>query len=271
MSRRFLLVGVIALGGASLGCDTLKARHRATLGAEFYKKGDFRNALYKYEQAAALDPTIDTLHLNLAFSYAQLFSQTPKSREGYEYGGLAVKEFEEYLRRHPDHEKAHNYLVQTFVDTNRYDDAVAYFKPLTDKTPPDLEAISTLGQIAAKTNRMEQALTWYELRVKTNPADADGPYNLGVLIWDHLHNHLEVQGPARLALADRGISALQKAIALRPHASNGFTYLNLIYRERAAGEPDDVAKAADIAEAEKNLKTALDLRKEETPPTAAKK
>lgn len=263
------LLALAALALVGGGCDTLRARHRAGLGADAYKKGDFHAASYKYEQALALDPGLDAVHLNLGYTYLQLYTQSPKSHEGHEYGGLAVKEFEEFLERRPGDEKARNYLVQTFVDTNRYDDAVSYFKPETERTPPSLEAITTLGQIAAKTNRIDQALAWYELRVKSNPDDADGPYNLGVLVWDHLHNHLDVQGPARLALADRGIAALKRAIELRPHASNGYTYLNLVYRERAPGEPDEAARAADLAEAEKNLKAALAIVKAETPAPAA--
>lgn len=267
LRRVALLVGVVALG--TLGCDTLRARHLASRGAEAYKRGDFRAASESYEQAVRLDGTIDTLHLNLGFTYAQLCAQSSK-QERTVFGGRAIDELKEYLSRRPGDERARNYLVQTFVDTNRYDEAVAWFKPLTDRSPPDLEAIATLGQIAARTNRIEQALSWYELRVKTNPGDADGPYNLGVLVWDYLHQHAEIKGPARLALADRGLAALRRAIALRPKAPNGYTYLSLVYRERAAGQPDEAARAADLAEAEANLKTALDLRKDE-PPTATVK
>ena len=256
----------LSVGGS--GCDTLRARHRANLGAALYKKGDFQGASYKYEQAAALDPSLDAVYLDLAFTYLQLYTQSPKSREGNRYGGLAVREFEAFLERRPSDDKARNYLVQTFVDTNRYEDAVAYFKPETERHPPSLEAIATLGQIAARTNRIEQALSWYELRVETHPDDPDGPYNLGVLLWDHLHAHLEVQGPSRIALADRGIVALKRAIALRPHDSNGYTYLNLLYRERAAGESDEAAKAADLSEADKGLKAAGEMAKAAIPPSS---
>ncbi|MSP61296.1 MAG: tetratricopeptide repeat protein [Myxococcales bacterium] len=254
----------VVLGLASLvsaGCDTLRARHRAGEGVEFYKKGDFQNAAWKFEQASKLDPAIDAIHLNLGFTYLQLYTASPKSKQGHDAGGQAVQSFEEYLRRSPGSAVARNYLVQTFVDTNRYDDAVAFFKPEIERPAPSLEAIATLAQIAAKTNRFDQALAWYERRIQISPTDADGPHNLGVILWDHLHNHLDVVGPARIALADRGIAALRKAIELRPHAADGYTYLNLVYRERATAALDDAARALDLAEADKNMKTALEMVK----------
>ena len=264
MSRRKLpfLLGVLA---CAAGCEGLKARHRASLGAELYKKGDYQNALYKFEQAAQLDPNIDALHSNLAFTYLQLFHASPKSATGKAYGGLAVKSFEEYLRRRPptdeSAQKARDYLIATFVDTQRYDDAVAFFKPEVERPRPNLEAIFTLGQIAAKTGRIQEAFNWYQKRIDMAPNDPDGPYNFGVLVWDHLRNHPEVAGNDRMALADRGLAALRKSMEMRSKDPNGFIYANLLYRERSAGQPDDVTKAADIAEADRFKKQAEDLLK----------
>jgi len=263
MSARALALLVVV---ATCGCDTLRARHRAGQAADFYKAGDYKNALYKYEQARDLDPAIDSIYLNLGYTYLQCYNQSPKSVEGTAYGGLAIRSFEEYLKRRPSDGAAHNYLVQTFVDTKRYEDAVAYFKPEVERDPPSIEAISTLGQIAAKTNRIDDALDWYEERVKVNPKDPDGPYNLGVLIWDHLHNHAEVTGFRRLQLADHGIAALRKSIEMRPHDQNGWTYVNLLYRERAPGESDDAAKTVDAVEADKYLHIALDIKAGKAPP-----
>ncbi len=259
------LAAVLAVVTAC-GCDTLRARHRAGEGADYYKAEDYKNALYKYEQARDLDPSIDTVHLNLAFTYMRLFNQSPKSVEGNAYGGLAIREFEEYLKRKPGDADAHNYLVQTFVDTRRYDDAVAYFKPEIERNPPSIEAISTLGQIASKTNRIDDAIKWYEKRVEVNPQDPDGPYSLGVLLWDHLHNHGDVVGERRIALADHGIAALRHSIEMRPHDQNGWTYVNLLYRERAPGQWDAGARAVDLAEADKYLHIALDIKAGKAPP-----
>ena len=249
------------------GCDTLRARQVAGDAAVLYKKGDLRAASARYEDAARLDPGIATVHLNLGFTYLSLFSSSPKSKEGNEAGGRAIQEFARYIEQKPADERGRQYLVQTFVDTNRYDDAVTYFRPEVERTPPVLEAVTTLGLIASKTGRIDDALTWYQRRIELNPNDPDAHYNLGVLIWDHLHSHVALVGDARLRLADRGLASLGTARAMRPHGADAYTYTNLLYRERALGEPDEAHTAWDSAQADRFQKMALALMKNQPLPS----
>ena len=257
-----LVVATLTLGG----CDTLRARQVAGDAAVLYKKGDLRGAAAKYEEAAKLDPGIATIHLNLGFTYLSLFSSSPKSKEGNDAGGRAIQEFESYIVQKPGDERGRQYLVQTFVDTNRYNDAVAYFKPEVDRTPPVLEAVTTLGLIASKTGRIDDALTWYERRIELNPNDPDARYNLGVLIWDHLHSHVALVGDARLRLADRGLESLKQAREMRPHGADAYTYTNLLYRERAAGEPDLPHADYDTAQANRFQQMSMALMKNQPLP-----
>ena len=95
--RKLTLVGIIgALLGAS-GCNTLRARQVANDAAALYKKGDLKGAAQKYEEAAALDPKIAAVHLNLGFTYLSFFSASPKSKEGNVAGGKALTEFQKYI------------------------------------------------------------------------------------------------------------------------------------------------------------------------------
>lgn len=259
--RKLTLIGIIgALLGAS-GCNTLKARQVANDAAALYKKGDLKGAAQKYEEAAALDPKIAAIHLNLGFTYLSFFSASPKSKEGNVAGGKALTEFQKYIELKPDDRRGRDYLLQTFVDTNRYSDAVAYFKPEVDRNPPSIEAITILGKIASKAGRIDDALTWYQRRVELTPSDPDAHLNLGILVWEYLHNHAEVTGDARIQMADRGITSLKKAVELRPQAHEAYTYTNLVYRERANGEADELKKIEDNQEADKYMKQALDLIK----------
>lgn len=244
------------------GCDTLHARHLANSAVALYRSGDFQGAAEKFDRAVELDPRIPTIFLNQGFTYLALYTASPKSKEGYEAGGRAVRAFQRYLALAPDDPRGKNYLVQTFVDTNRYEDAVAYFKPEIERQPPSLAAVTTLGLIASKTGRIDDALNWYQRRVALAPADPDGHYSLGVLIWEHLHYHSNITGQERLALSDQALGSLRKAVELRPHAFESYTYINLVYRERIAGESAEAAKMADLREAERYQKIALEKTKD---------
>lgn len=279
---------VVPLALVAASCDTLKARREASQAATLYKEGDIQAATARYTEAEKLDPGIATIHLNLGFGHLSLFQAAPKGPKAGEHAAAAVAEFRKYLEMKPDDPRGRNYLIQTFVDTKRYDDAVDFFKPEVEANPPSLEAIGVLGQIAAKVGRFDAALSWYQKRMDVAPKDPDGYTGMGVIVWDHLHNHAEVTGEQRRQFADRAITALKKAIEMHPGPPEPYTYVNLLYRERAssflcptvspdAGAPPvaapgaaptdggvdpaaecNAAKAADLAEADKYLRIALE-------------
>lgn len=225
----------ILVAGALTSCDTLKARREASEAASLYKDGKLKEAAERYNAAEQLDPGIDVLHLNLGFTYLQLFSQSSKGPKADEYGKRAIEEFEDYIRRRPkDAERGRKYLLQAFVDTKRYDDAVTFFKPEVERPKPSLEALSILAQIAAKVGRFQDALNWYEKRIDAQPGEVDGYNGAGTLIWDYLHKSPQLAPVERVRMADRGIHWLKKSIELNAYPPEPYTYVNLLYRERSA-------------------------------------
>lgn len=147
----------------SSGCESLKARLLAQEGVNLYRHGRVAEAADRFQAAVALDPYIAAIQLNLGFANLALYQAEPLGEEGARRAQQAIFAFERYLQLRPGEERAHVYLLQTFVDTGRYEEAVAYFKPLVEKSPPDPEALATLGTIAAKTGRAEEASRWYAL------------------------------------------------------------------------------------------------------------
>jgi tetratricopeptide (TPR) repeat protein len=230
-------------------------------GVSLYHHNDVEKAATAFEAAAKLDGSIPTIQLNLGFANLALYQQNPKGPRATEVSSKAIVAFEKYLALRPNEERARVFLIQTFVDTGRYDDAVAFFKPSVEKVPADGEALNTLGIIASKTGRYDEAKGWYEKRVALDPNNSDARLSLGILLWDRLHNHAEIVGADRVVLADLAIDHLAEAIHQKPNAPNAYVYTNLVYRERAAGEPDDDRKRADIELAIKFHKEAQELQK----------
>jgi tetratricopeptide (TPR) repeat protein len=242
------------------GCDSLHARMLAQDGVSLYHKGQVSDAAKKFEEAGKLDPRIPTIQLNLGFASLALYQLAPKSTEGQAAADQALTAFQKYLELRPNEERAKVFLLQTFIDTGRYEQAVAWFKPQIDKNDP--EAFGTLGVIASKTGRYEDAKNWYEKRVQAQPDNADARLSLGVLMWDYMHAHVtDLTGPARIAMADAALAHLLESIKLKPKAPGAYTYANLVYRERSLGQVDDEGKRKDLEEAQKLYKQAQELQK----------
>jgi tetratricopeptide (TPR) repeat protein len=247
----------VALGNT--GCNSLKARMTAGKAANLFHEGKIEEAIATYEEAAAFDPDIATIQLNLGFANLAVYQQSPKSKTGDEAANKAVTAFEHYLKLKPNDERGREYLVQTFVDTSRYDAAVQYFQPQVQKNNP--EAFNTLGLIANKTGNFVAAKDWYSKRIQADPKNPDARLSLGVLMWDYLHNHKEITGDQRKQLADEAIGVLKEAIDLAPRAPNAYTYTNLLYRERADADLTDDEKRPDLEKANQFFKKAMELQK----------
>jgi tetratricopeptide (TPR) repeat protein len=254
------LLALLMLG--TVGCDSLRARMVAGDAAKLYHEGKIEDAIAKYEQAANYDPNIATIQLNLGFANLALYQGDPKGTHGDAAANKAVAAFEHYLKLKPGDERGTQYLVQTFVDTSRYDAAVAYYQPQVQKNDP--EAFNTLGLIASKTGNFASAKDWYQKRVDADSKNPDAKVSLCVLIWDYLHNHSDVVGDQRKLLSDEGIKLCMAAIEQAPKAPNAYIYTNLLYRERAAADLTDDEKRPDLEKANEYFKKAMQLQKEMT-------
>lgn len=237
-----LALALLSLGG----CDTLRARKRAQDGVKLYRDGKVVEAAAKFEQAQKLDPNIPTVWLNLGFASLAVFQSSPRTPGGQIAAARAISAFERYLVLRPDEERAKSYLVQTFVDTSRYDDAVKFFQPAVDKKPPDTQALATLGTIASKVGRYHEAASWYERRIAAEPDSGDARLALAVLHWDHLKTHPEIVGKQRVETANRALATLAEARRLQATSPNPFLYTNLVYRERANAALGDEPKRLDL-------------------------
>lgn len=252
--RKTLLVAALFLLS---GCDALGARFRAREGVDLYRQGDFGAAATKFEEAGRLDPNVPTLFLNAGTANLALFrSVGGKSPAGQSAATNTIRAYQQYLDRKPDDQRVRAALVQTFVETGRYEDAVVFFRPQVEKK--DIEAFATLATIAAKCGKPEEAQGWHQRRIDAAPSKPEGYLALGVFLWQELHDHASWAHDQRKAKADVALNALKRAIELSPAAPNAYTYTNLVYRELAASEPADDGKRRALEEAARFFQMALE-------------
>ncbi len=242
---------------ALAGCDTLSARFKARDGVDLYKAGDYAGASAKFEEAVRKDPKLPVLQLNLGTaSLAEFRNVGGKSSEGQAAATRAIKAYQSYLGLKPDDERIKAALVQTFIETGRYEDAVAFFRPQADKN--DVEALGVLATVATKCGKKDEAEGWYKKKISATPNKPEGYLSLGVFLWQALDDNTGWPHDKRKEKAEVALEALKKAIDLAPAAPNAYTYANLVYRELAASEPSEEVKRKDLEEASRYFNMALE-------------
>jgi tetratricopeptide (TPR) repeat protein len=147
-------------------------------------------------------------------------------------------------------------------------------------TPCDTSRSSAKGiaYVYLNMKKFDEAKTYYRVAIDLDPQDPETYYSIGVIDWTECYqsrmeervklglrpeDHLDPGKPDQRRICEElrakntpaieeGIENLTKAIKLRPDYDDAMAYINLMYREKAYLECDDLAARA------RDLKTADD-------------
>ena len=265
--RRVMAVAGLALVVTTgTGCqrvvDQFKAKQLIRKGNAYFKEQLYEDALKQYEEAAKLDPT--EVRLRKFVAMANMATYSPGSQHPKDLAALeaAIKNFKEYLAAKPEDEGAAKFLVTTYMNSRRYDDAIQYFKDWLKVHADDKQAVQTVAMLYAKKGDFDQSMEWQENLAKLDPTNAEVFYTIGVTCWDKSYNTpaTELAPDARKAMLDKGMAALEKANTLRTDYFEAMLYVNLLYREHAKLENDPRVKEELLAKAGEWQKKALEAR-----------
>lgn len=242
------------------GCEKMQARSLIKEGNTLYKAGQLDLALTRYEQARKLDPDFPTLQLHLGYTHMALAAMASGDDADRHATGAAAA-FKALMALDATDERAPRYYLQTLMDANKLEEALAFLKAQHKANPRDVKTVSSLGLVSSRAGRFEEALGWYEKRATLLPGEAKAQYLIGTLCWKRLYKNDRVLGVDRVRLADRGLAALDRALKIDAEYAEALTYKNLIYRERARGHDDEKARERDMAQARSYYKQAMALIK----------
>jgi tetratricopeptide (TPR) repeat protein len=266
-----LVISAVALSG----CAEVRARKLAREGNQLYRDGNYEGAVQKYEQSEALYPELAVVALNKGITCRQQMVPGAKTPENERAVRCALNAFDRLGKLDQKDERAEPLFVQTLFDADRYADLEARYKAQIAANPKDLAALNALIQVYSRWERWDDALAQLVRRSELQSGDAEAQYAVGAFIWSRLFqrgggadkstfdprvepkqptpifNVGDVVGTQRIALADKGISFLEKALQLRPNYREAMTYMNLLYRQKSFAyfeKPEEWQKCIDAAE-----------------------
>ncbi|HET9409755.1 MAG TPA: tetratricopeptide repeat protein [Candidatus Sulfotelmatobacter sp.] len=243
---RLLTLAAVALALISdVGCGKLRARDQLNKGVEAYKNTHYEEAIDHFRQAVELDPSLLNARMYLATAYAQQYIPGADTPENNQNAQLAIEQYQKVLDSHPGREQKVNSakgIAYLYLNMKKFDDAKKYYRMASDVDPNDPEPYYSVGVIdwtACYQPRMEErAKLGLKPEENLNPKNKDQKK-----VCEQLKDK---NAPS----IQEGIDSLNKAIQLRPDYDDAMAYMNLMYREKADVECDDLAARAE------DLKTA---------------
>jgi tetratricopeptide (TPR) repeat protein len=243
---RLLTLAVVALAlSSSVGCSKLRARDQLNKGVSAYKNAHYEEAINHFQQAVELDPSLLNARMYLATAYAQQYIPAVDSPDNVRMAQQAIEQYQKVLDSNPAREQKVNSakgIAYLYLNMKKFDEAKKYYRMASDVDPNDPEPYYSVGVIdwtASYQPRMEE-----RAKLGMKPEENLNPKNK-----DQKKICEELKQKNMPAISE-GIDSLNKAIQLRPDYDDAMAYMNLMYREKADVECDDLAARAE------DLKTA---------------
>jgi tetratricopeptide (TPR) repeat protein len=228
-----------------VGCSKLRARDQLNKGVSSYKNAHYEEAINHFQQAVELDPSLLNARMYLATAYAQQYIPAVDSPDNVRMAQQAIEQYQKVLDSNPAREQKVNSakgIAYLYLNMKKFDDAKKYYRMASDVDPNDPEPYYSVGVIdwtASYQPRMEErAKLGMKPEENLNPKNKDQKKVCGELKQKNMPSISE------------GIDSLNKAIQLRSDYDDAMAYMNLMYREKADVECDDLAARAE------DLKTA---------------
>ena len=256
---KLLTLAAVALAlVCSVGCDKLRARDQLNKGVESYKNSHFEQAIDHFQQAVQLDSSLTNARMYLATAYVSLYIPGVDSPDNIRNAQQAIDQYQKVLDDKPSREQKVNSakgIAYLYLNMKKFDDAKKHYRIASDVDPNDAEPYYSVGVIdwtASYQPRMEErAKLGLKPEQNLNPKNKDEKK-----VCDELK-------AKNMAVIQEGIDSLNKALQLRADYDDAMAYMNLMYREKADVECDDLsARAEDLKTADHWVDETLRVKKE---------
>src|SRR6202035_1938078 len=178
------------------GCGKLQARVELKKGNELYHNEAYTQALKQFQRGLQLDPDATFAWRSVGLTALALYRPGDETPKNIGYGKTATEAFEKYLADYPDDKKLREYLLSTYVNSKRYDDALAYLDKRLQEAPEEAGDIQKLKvNILTQQGRLDDA--WRLVQQTPGGAKAEALCSSGVSAWGKSYNDATIDMPTR--------------------------------------------------------------------------
>jgi tetratricopeptide (TPR) repeat protein len=268
-----LVVSVAALLVLPLaGCGKIQARAELKKGNSYYQQEQYSKALDYYKRGLELDPDATFAWRSVGYSALALYRPGDNDPKNQQYATTAIDAFEKFLAENPDDTKIEDYLMATYVNAEKYNEALSFIDRRIQERPTEAGKLEQARvNILTKADRLDEA---FKMADKLQGADkAKTLYAIGSTAWDKVyHDPGKLDADGKTRLINLGLDALKQALAVDPNYMEAMVYNGLLYREKSKIDTDGAQRLADETTAHdwtEKAKAAMAARKKAADQQAA--
>ena len=132
---------------ATTGCNKLRARDQLNKGVQAYKNAKYEDAIEKFKNAVALDPSLNVAQLYLATAYANQYVPNNEDPANRAIGEQAVQAFKDVLAKDPTSLNSAKGVASLYFQMKDFEKAKEYNHKALQIDPKDAESYYSIGVI----------------------------------------------------------------------------------------------------------------------------
>ena len=257
-ARAILLCVLATTAALATGCDWLTVRVALRNGNQAFNERNYEAAIEEYAKILKVQPDHWEANYYTAAAYMSLYHPGSTHPKDVEYAQKAIDAFKHCLDiGPPDAEQAakvQEYYLGMLTSTERHQEAAQFMEQLVAKDPQNVTLIGSLAQMYARQGDFPNALKYFERRTEVEPQNKEAWYTVGVVCWERSYKGgPTVSSEERGMVIDKGLAALERALAIDNGYFDALAYSNLMYREKSQwlaqlGKYDEAQQAFQMAE-----------------------
>lgn len=259
----------------ALGYDPNMAEARFYLGSSYQalyrpgketpeNKANLDNAVTAYkaslEANKADTPNLKGVKANSLAALTGIYSEDPN--KNYDE---ALKYAEQLVAENPNDPKNLFAMANLFEKFEKVDKAEETYRKVVEVNPQDAKACGALAGFYNKPlwegkSKFDQAIETLQRCATIDPNDPQGFYKVSVFFWDKAYRDPLINDQQKDEYADKGLEAVDKALAIKPDYVDGLVYKGLLLRVKAQVAKNERLRTQYLDQAQTLAKQAKELR-----------
>ena len=154
-------------------------------------------------------------------------------------------------------------LANIYENAGQLDEAEAILNKAREAKPKEPRVYQMLAGFYQRQGDFEKLIAAVQQRADLEPNNPEAHYSVATYYWDEAYRNTRLNEAQKREYVQKGLAAVDKAIALNPDYVEALTYRGLLLRVEAAMEKDAARQKALLTEATQLQEKAVGLKKKQ--------
>ena len=165
------------------------------------------------------------------------------------------------IQLEPDDTANHFALARLYDEAGAYPEAEQVLLKVKEMAPNDPAVYQQLANFYNAKGEFDKTMDALSQRAERDPTNPEAFYTISVYYWDNASRNAALREPQKREYVEKGLVAVDRALALKSDYAEAMTYKGLLLRVQANLEKDRDKQLALIDQAQKLANEAEEIRK----------